>query len=73
MGVAIGRGSPMAVYQLWASLHRAVLFRGTEMCGTAGRMNMNDIPTGNLKVVPVCPAGVQAAPTSPAGLTAASA
>jgi Protein kinase domain len=65
LGVAIGSGSPRAVYQLWASLHHAVLFRGTEMCGTAGRMNFNDIPTGNLKVVPVCPAGVQAVPASP--------
>jgi len=65
MGVAIGSGSPRAVYQLWASLHHAVLFRGTEMCGTAPRMNMNDIPTGNLKVIPVCPAGVQAVPASP--------
>jgi hypothetical protein len=65
MGVAIGNGPPMAVYQLWASLHHAVLFRGTEMCGTAGRMNMHDIPTGNLKVVPVCPAGVEAVPASP--------
>jgi len=65
MGVAIGTGSPMPVYQLWASLHHAVLFRGTEMCGTAGRMNMHDIPTGNLKVVPVCPPGVQALPASP--------
>jgi len=64
MGVAIGSGSPSAVYQLWASLHHAVLFRGTEMCGTAPRMNMNDIPTGNLKVIPVCPAGVQAVPAS---------
>jgi hypothetical protein len=44
-----------AVYQLWASLHHAVRFRGTRMCGTAGRMNMNDIPTGNLEVEPVCP------------------
>jgi serine/threonine-protein kinase len=65
MGVAIGNGSPMAVYQLWASLHHAVLFRGTEMCGTAGRMNARDIPTGNLKVLPVCPPGVQAVPASP--------
>jgi hypothetical protein len=65
MGVAIGTGSAMPVYQLWASLHHAVLFRGTEMCGTAGRMNMHDIPTGNLKVVPVCPPGVQALPASP--------
>jgi hypothetical protein len=65
MGVAIGSGSPSAVYQLWASLHHAVLFRGTEMCGTAPRMNMNDIPTGNLKVIPVCPAGVQAVSASP--------
>jgi serine/threonine protein kinase len=62
LGVAIGDGSPMAVYQLWASLHHAVLFRGTMMCGTAGRMNMNDIPTGNLEVEPACPAGVQAVP-----------
>jgi hypothetical protein len=68
MGVAIGDGSPRAVYQLWASLHHAVLFRGSEMCGTAERMNMNDIPTGNLKVVPVCPPGVQAVPASPAAL-----
>ena len=65
MGVAIGDGTPRAVYQLWASLHHAVLFRGTEMCGTAERMNMRDIPTGNLKVVPVCPPGVQAVPASP--------
>ena len=65
LGVAIGSGSPRAVYQLWASLHHAVLFRGTEMCGTAGRMNMHDIPTGNLKVIPVCPAGVEAVPASP--------
>lgn len=65
MGVAIGSGSPRAVYQLWASLHHAVLFRGTEMCGTAERMNSRDIPTGNLKVVPVCPAGVEALPASP--------
>jgi len=65
LGVAIGSGSPTAVYQLWASLHHTVLFRGTEMCGTAGRMNMHDIPTGNLKVVPVCPAGVEAVPASP--------
>lgn len=67
LGVAIGSGSPRAVYQLWAALHHAVLFRGTEMCGTAGRMNMNDIPTGNLKVIPVCPPGVQALPASPRG------
>jgi len=65
MGVAIGSGSPRAVYQLWASLHHAVLFRGTEMCGTAERMNMSDIPTGNLKVIPVCPPGVEAVPASP--------
>jgi hypothetical protein len=65
MGVAIGNGSPMAVYQLWASLHHAVLFRGTEMCGTAGRMNLHDIPTGNLEVLPVCPPGVEAVPASP--------
>jgi len=64
MGVAIGNGSPRAVYQLWASLHHAVLFRGTEFCGTADRMNMHDIPTGNLKVVPACPAGVEALPAS---------
>ncbi|HUN31090.1 MAG TPA: hypothetical protein VMU95_03650 [Trebonia sp.] len=66
MGVAIGDGPPGDVYQLWASLHHAVLFRGTEMCGTAPRMNARDIPTGNLKVVPVCPPGVQALPDSPA-------
>jgi hypothetical protein len=66
MGVAVGDGSPRAVYQLWASLHHTVLFRGTEMCGTAGRMNLHDIPTGNLKVLPVCPPGVQAVPASPA-------
>jgi serine/threonine protein kinase len=65
LGVAIGSGSPMPVYQLWGSLHHVVLFRGTEMCGTAGRMNMHDIPTGNLIVLPVCPAGVQAVPASP--------
>jgi hypothetical protein len=65
MGVAIGSGSPRAVYQLWASLHHAVLFRGTEMCGTADRMNARDIPTGNLKVVPACPPGVEALPASP--------
>jgi hypothetical protein len=65
MGVAIGSGSPRAVYQLWASLHHAVLFRGTEFCGTADRMNMHDIPTGNLKVLPVCPPGVEALPASP--------
>ena len=65
MGVAIGNGSPMAVYQLWASLHHAVLFRGTEMCGTAGRMNLHDIPTGNLAVLPVCPPGVEAVPALP--------
>jgi hypothetical protein len=65
MGVAIGSGSPRAVYQLWGSLHHAVLFRGTEMCGTAPRMNLNDIPTGNLKVIPVCPPGVQAVSASP--------
>jgi hypothetical protein len=64
MGVAVGDGSPRAVYQLWAALHHAVLFRGTEMCGGAGRMNMMAIPTGNLKVVPVCPPGVQAVPVS---------
>jgi hypothetical protein len=64
MGVAIGNGSPRAVYQLWASLHHAVLFRGTEMCGTADRMNAADIPTGNLKVVPACPPGVEALPAS---------
>jgi hypothetical protein len=64
LGVAIGNGSPRAVYQLWASLHHAVLFRGTEMCGTAPRMNFHDIPTGNLKVVPVCPPGVQAVSAS---------
>lgn len=67
MGVAIGSGSPRAVYQLWASLHHPVMFRGTEMCGTAGRMNMHDIPTGNLKVLPVCPPGVQAVPASSPG------
>jgi hypothetical protein len=50
IGVAIGNGSPRSVYQLWASLHHAVLFRGTEMCGTAERMNTRDIPTGNLEV-----------------------
>ena len=65
MGVAIGNGSPRAVYQLWGSLHHAVLFRGTEMCGTAPRMNLHDIPTGNLKVIPVCPPGVQAVPALP--------
>jgi hypothetical protein len=65
MGVAIGSGAPRAVYELWASLHHAVLFRGTEMCGTAERMNAADIPTGNLKVLPVCPAGVQALPAAP--------
>lgn len=65
LGVAIGSGSPRPVYQLWGSLHHVVLFRGTEMCGTAGRMNMHDIPTGNLIVLPVCPAGVQAVPASP--------
>jgi Protein kinase domain len=65
MGVAIGSGSPRAVYQLWASLHHAVLFRATEMCGTAERMNFRDIPTGNLKVIPVCPPGVEALPASP--------
>ncbi|MCL2729249.1 MAG: serine/threonine protein kinase [Actinomycetia bacterium] len=64
MGVAIGNGPPKAVYQLWASLHHAVLFRGTEMCGTAGRMNASDIPAGNLKVIPVCPPGVEALPAS---------
>src|SRR6202012_5234929 len=46
------------------SLHHAVLFRGTEFCGTADRMNMRDIPTGNLKVLPVCPPGVEALPAS---------
>jgi len=60
LGVAIGSGSTRAVYQLWASLHHAVLFRGTEMCGTAERMNLHDIPTGNLQVIPVCPPGVEA-------------
>jgi hypothetical protein len=65
MGVAIGDGSPSAAYQLWASLHHAVLFPGTEMCGTAGRMNFHEIPTGNLKVLPVCPPGVEAVPVSP--------
>jgi hypothetical protein len=64
MGVAIGDGSPRAVYQLWAPLHHAVLFRNAEMCGTADRMNFRDIPTGNLKVVPVCPPGVEALPVS---------
>jgi hypothetical protein len=73
LGVAIGSGSARAVYQLWASLHHAVLLRGTEMCGTAPRMNMNDIPTGNLKVIPVCPPGVEALPTLPSTLTASSA
>jgi hypothetical protein len=34
------------------------------MCGTAQRMNFADIPTGNLKVVPVCPPGVEA-PSAP--------
>jgi hypothetical protein len=29
------------------------------MCGTNGRMNMSDIPTGNLKVIPVSPADGQ--------------
>jgi hypothetical protein len=62
LGVAIGTGAPMPVYQLWGSLHHAVLFRGTETCGTAGRMNTHDIPTGNLKAVPACPPGVQALP-----------
>jgi hypothetical protein len=65
LGVAIGNGTPSAVYQLWASLHHAVLFRGTEMCGTAPKMNLHDIPTGNLKVIPVCPPGVQAVPAAP--------
>ena len=65
IGVAIGNGSPTAVYQLWASLHHAVLFRGTEMCGTAQRMNLRDIPTGNLAILPVCPPGVEAVPASP--------
>ncbi len=65
MGVAIGNGSQRAVYQLWASLLHAVFFRGTEMCGTAPRLNLRDIPAGNLRVVPVCPAGVQALPASP--------
>ena len=37
----------------------------TEFCGTADRMNMHDIPTGNLKVLPVCPPGVEALPASP--------
>jgi hypothetical protein len=69
MGVAIGSGSARAVYQLWASLHHAVLFRGTEMCGTAPRMDMNDIPTGNLKVIPACPPGVEALPALPSALT----
>jgi hypothetical protein len=64
MGVAIGNGPPMAVYQLWAALHHAVLFRGTEMCGSAPRMNMRDIPTGNLTVIPVCPTGVEAVPVA---------
>ncbi|HEY1699032.1 MAG TPA: serine/threonine-protein kinase [Trebonia sp.] len=67
MGVAIGSGSPRAVYQLWASLHHAVLFRGTEMCGTAERMNVNDIPAGNLKILPACPAGVEALPVASPG------
>jgi serine/threonine-protein kinase len=67
MGVAIGNGPARAVYQLWASLHHAVLFRGTEMCGTAERMNFRDIPTGNLAVLPVCPPGVEAVPASPSG------
>ncbi len=66
LGVAIGDGPPRAVYELWASLHHAVLFRDTEMCGTAERMNLADIPPGNLKVIPVCPSGVQAVPASPA-------
>jgi hypothetical protein len=44
-----------------------VLFRGTEMCGTAERMNVNDIPTGNLKVLPACPAGVEALPVPSPG------
>jgi hypothetical protein len=65
LGVAIGSGTPRAVYQLWGSLHHAVLFRGTEMCGTAPRMNLHDIPTGNLKVLPACPAAVEAVPASP--------
>jgi hypothetical protein len=65
MGVAVGSGSPRAVYELWASLHHAVLFRGTEMCGTAPRMNLSDIPSGNLKILPVCPPGVEALPSSP--------
>ena len=65
MGVEIGSGSPRTVYQLWAALHHTVLFRGTEFCGTAERMNLHDIPTGNLKVLPVCPPGVQALPASP--------
>jgi len=65
LGVAIGNGPPRAVYQLWGSLHHAVLFRGTQMCGTAPRMNLHDIPTGNLKVLPVCPPGVEAVPDSP--------
>jgi hypothetical protein len=58
-------GSPKAVYELWASLHHAVLFPGSQMCGTNGRMNLHDIPTGNLAVTPVCPPGVQGF-TSPA-------
>jgi hypothetical protein len=57
--LGVADGSPAAVYELWASLHHAVMFRDTEMCGTNSRMNLSDIPTGNLKVIPVCPAGVQ--------------
>jgi hypothetical protein len=67
IGVAVGddSGNARAVYQLWASLHHAVLFRGTEMCGTAERMNFAEIPTGNLKVLPACPPGVEAVPAPP--------
>lgn len=65
LGVAIGSGAPSAVYHLWADLHHAVLFPGTEMCGSNPLMNVHDIPAGNLKIVPVCPPGVQGIGTSP--------
>jgi hypothetical protein len=55
LAVVTGTGSPRAVYDWWASLHRVILFPGTEMCGRPERMN--SVPLGNLIQKPACPAG----------------
>jgi hypothetical protein len=55
LAVAIGTGSPRAVYDWWAAIHHVIIFPGTEMCGMVGRMD--SVPLGNLIQAPVCPAG----------------